>query len=228
MLNNISTSPYEETIIWSDPREPEILHSTIVMHEPHQERFVPKLRNPRLSYCLGSQVTRKRKAKQKAPNARRSGLIELYHFTSIVNLQSILASGLTYGTVASGHDWHDYFNNATWFTEAANGSMQCEDELSSPTSKNRICLKVEMDLQDGNIWRWSDLAHHLKLPLKLYTALNRGGGNTAHLWWVYTNHSVPASHIIQVIDMKDGADITETVLKVAPSGSDSEPSAISN
>jgi hypothetical protein len=200
-----------QTIRYTDPKVPGVVQEVRVLRDRPRNRFISPKCNPRTGgHILAPMTLNKGKRSQTASRTPQpseagvplTGKVRLYHFTSVVYLETILREGLSLGDVpVTGGLPHesDHFNNAVWLTT---GSAQDTEYMASMLGdpKARFRLTVELDADDPRLWKWSDLARYLGVKPAWYETLNRLGGNQAHNWYVFTNDPIPPSAIVDVTD----------------------------
>ena len=142
---------------------------------------------------IDPQANPRRQEKTKQPTLR------LYHFTRPQSIASIRKKGLNMGDVPvtkSAIPTGEDFNNAVWLTEQ--GTPEPQAGWIGQTNKAEMRLTVDIEASDMDLWRWRDLAYHLRVESGWYQTLNQSGGGFADKWFVYCNKPIPPSNIIEV------------------------------
>lgn len=114
----------------------------------------------------------------------------LYHFTSPVNVDSILKYGINRGDVPTTPSQGF---QAPWLTS---NSEPAKQKWIAKTDKNKVRLTINVKKQD-RLRKWSSFAKALEMEEWWYNALDYVGGNQSDNWYIYLGR-IPPSWIMKV------------------------------
>jgi hypothetical protein len=106
-----------------------------------------------------------------------------HHFTCLEHLAAIHAEGLSKGDVPITRNFNSDGVNAVWLTTSPRPVGHGLD--GGAADKTRVCLSVDLPLDDPRLKRWRDWAPANGVTTDWYSQLNRTAGGGAATWWVY-------------------------------------------